>query len=61
MVRTDQDRTLSPGGSAETYLELPADKRHLHVFHGIDHTPNGIIPDRVAAVLHRFARDVCGL
>jgi pimeloyl-ACP methyl ester carboxylesterase len=57
----DQDHTVPPGGSAEGYLLLPAGLRHLHVFHGIDHSPNGVIPERVAAVLGRFAHDVCGL
>lgn len=51
----DQDRTVPPGGSAECYLALPEAVRHLHVFHGIDHSPNGVIPDRLSGVLARFA------
>lgn len=57
----DQDHTVPPGGSAEGYLLLPEKLRHLHVFHGVDHSPNGVVPGRVAAVLTRFACDVCGL
>jgi pimeloyl-ACP methyl ester carboxylesterase len=54
----DRDRTVPPGGSAECYLALPARVRHLHVFHGVDHSPNAITPDRTAAVISRFVRDV---
>ena len=54
----DEDRTVPPGGSAECYLALPAEVRHLHVFHGVDHSPNGVIPQRVSGVLARFAHHV---
>ncbi len=57
----DEDHTVPPGSSAEGYLLLPREVRHLHVFHGVDHSPNAIVPDRSAAVLARFARDVCGV
>lgn len=57
----DQDHTVPPGSSAEGYLLLPAEVRHLHVFHCIDHSPNAIVPDRCAGVLTHFARDVCGV
>ncbi len=57
----DQDRTVPPGSSAEGYLELPRDVRHLHVFHGVDHSPNAVVPDRCAGVFDRFARNACGV
>lgn len=51
----DRDHTVPPGGSAECYLALPEAVRHLHVFHGVDHSPNATIPDRLSGVLARFA------
>ncbi len=57
----DDDHTVSPGLSAEGYLMLPSDIRHLHVFHGIDHSPNSVIPLETAEVLGRFAHHLEGL
>jgi pimeloyl-ACP methyl ester carboxylesterase len=54
----DADHTVPPEGSVEAYLALPAAIRHLHVFHGIDHSPNGIVPGQVAAVMTQFAQRV---
>lgn len=50
----DADHTVPPEGSARCWLDLPKEVRHLHVFHGVDHSPNGIIPERFAGVLQRF-------
>jgi pimeloyl-ACP methyl ester carboxylesterase len=50
----DDDHTVPPEGSARCYLDLPKEVRHLHVFHGVDHSPNGVIPERFTGVLRRF-------
>jgi pimeloyl-ACP methyl ester carboxylesterase len=51
----DRDRTVPPWSSALCYLALPEDERHLHVFHGMDHSPNAVNPERFTALLARFA------
>jgi len=56
----DDDHTVAPGLSAEGYLMLPSDVRHLHVIHGADHSPNSIMPKETAEVLARFARHLEG-
>ena len=40
------------------YLALPEANRHLHVFHGIGHSPNVEVPKRLAGLLARFAVEV---
>ncbi len=57
----DDDHTVSPGLSAEGYLMLPSDIRHLHVIHGADHSPNSILPQETTEVFLRFARHLEGL
>ena len=57
----DDDHTVAPGLSAEGYLMLPSDIRHLHVIHGADHSPNSIMPGETAAVFSRFARHLEGI
>jgi len=56
----DDDHTVSPGLSAEGYLMLPSDIRHLHVLHGIDHSPNSVVPQETGDVFMRFARHLEG-
>ncbi|MDA1003299.1 MAG: alpha/beta hydrolase [Chloroflexi bacterium] len=54
VVFGDADHTVPPESSVRCYLELPADVRHLHIFHGVDHSPNSVIPDRLVGVMRRF-------
>ena len=54
VVFGDADHTVPPESSVRCYLDLPPDVRHLHVFHGVDHSPNAVIPDRLVGVLRRF-------
>lgn len=56
IVSGDADSVVPLEMSLQMYAKLPADKRHLHVIHGIDHFPNAQIPDRIAAVYQRFVR-----
>ena len=52
----DDDRTVSAGLSAEGYLMLPSDIRHLHVIHGADHSPNGALPQQTTDVVRPLRR-----
>lgn len=54
VVFGDADHTVPPESSVRCYLELPPEVRHLHVFHGVDHSPNAVIPDRLVGVMRRF-------
>jgi pimeloyl-ACP methyl ester carboxylesterase len=50
----DADAVVAPEVAVRGYLELPAERRHLHVFHGLGHYPNAQVPDAVARVFARF-------
>ncbi len=54
----DRDHTVPPESSVQAYLTLPSEQRSLHVFHGIDHSPNAVIPDRFTGTLARFIANV---
>jgi pimeloyl-ACP methyl ester carboxylesterase len=53
----DADDVVSPSQPLNYYLTLPAEVRHLHVFHGIGHYPPAHVPDRLAGVMQRFIED----
>jgi hypothetical protein len=36
------------------YLAMPEDRRFLHIFHGIGHSPNVQVATRFASLLDRF-------
>lgn len=54
IVSGDNDSVVPLEYSLQMYPKIPADKRHLHVIHGVDHFPNAQIPGRIAAVYRRF-------
>ncbi len=54
----DRDRTVPPESSVQAYLTLPSEQRSLQVFHGVDHSPNAVIPDRFTGTLARFIANV---
>ena len=58
VVGGDRDDTVGVDNIVADYLALPADSRHLHVFHGIGHSPNVEVPARLAGLLTRFANEV---
>ncbi len=57
VIGGDADDIVHPQYPLQYYLSLPEDIRHLHVFHGIGHFPNGQIPKRLAGVFVRFLRE----
>ena len=58
MVGGDRDTTVGVDNILADYLALPEASRSLHIFHGIGHSPNVEIPDRLAALPTRFVGEV---
>jgi pimeloyl-ACP methyl ester carboxylesterase len=58
VVGGDRDTTVGVDNIVAEYLALPPDDRHLHIFHGIGHSPNVEVPGRFAGLLTRFASEV---
>ena len=58
VVGGDRDTTVGVDNMVAEYLALPEENRHLHVFHGIGHSPNVEVPGRLAGSLTRFAGEV---
>lgn len=54
VVGGDDDRVVPLEATLRCYQALPAERRHLHVFHGVSHFPNAHVPDRLAGVFQRF-------
>ena len=50
----DQDATVGVGNILAEYLALPEDRRSLHMFHGVGHSPNVDVAKAFAAVLSQF-------
>lgn len=60
VVGGDMDTTVGVDNIVAEYLALPEETRHLHIFHGIGHSPNVEVPGRLAGLLARFAEEVSG-
>ena len=58
VVGGDRDTTVGVDNIVAEYLGLPEATRHLHIFHGIGHSPNVEVPKRLAGVLERFTAGV---
>ena len=58
VVGGDMDTTVGVDNIVAEYLALPEETRHLHIFHGIGHSPNVEVPARFAGLLTRFAAEV---
>ena len=58
VVGGDCDDTVGVHNIVAEYLALPDGNKHLHVFHGIGHSPNVEVPARLAGLLTRFASEV---
>ncbi len=58
VIGGDLDTTVGVDNIVAEYLALPEKDRHLHVFHGIGHSPNVEVPARLAGLLTRFANEV---
>ena len=60
VIGGDADDVVHPQYPLQYYLSLPNEVRHLHVFHGVGHYPNGQVPARLAGVFSRFLSDAVG-
>ena len=58
VVGSDRDTTVGVDNIIADYFALPEDLRHLHIFHGIGHSPNVEVPRRFAGLLTRFVEEV---
>ncbi len=58
VVGGDRDTTVGVDNIVAEYLALPEESRHLHMFHGIGHSPNVEVPKRLAGLLARFAAEI---
>ena len=58
VVGSDLDVTVGVDNIVAEYLALPEQNRHLHIFHGIGHSPNVEVPARLAGLVTRFASEV---
>jgi pimeloyl-ACP methyl ester carboxylesterase len=54
VVGGDQDTTVGIDQVLTDFLALRPDRRSLHIFHGIGHSPNSAVPTQLAAVLDGF-------
>ncbi len=54
IIGGDQDATVPLHHMLAEYLALAEDRRFLHVFHGVGHSPNVEVASRLARVLDRF-------
>jgi 2-hydroxy-6-oxonona-2,4-dienedioate hydrolase/4,5:9,10-diseco-3-hydroxy-5,9,17-trioxoandrosta-1(10),2-diene-4-oate hydrolase len=58
IVGGDRDTTVGVDNIVAEYFALPEGLRHLHMFHGIGHSPNVEVPGRFAGLLTRFIVEV---
>ena len=54
VVGGDRDITVGVDNIVAEYFAMPEEFRHLHMFHGIGHSPNVEVPDRFAGFAGRI-------
>jgi branched-chain amino acid transport system permease protein len=54
VIGGDQDTTVGVDNILTDYLALPPDRRFLHIYHGVGHSPNVEVPQELAALLRAF-------
>ncbi len=58
VVGGDRDVTIGMDQILADYFALPSGTRHLHIYHGIGHSPNVEVPASFAHLLARFIAEV---
>ena len=58
VVGGDRDTTVGVDNIIAEYMALPEGLRHLHIFHGIGHSPNVAVPNEFAGLVERFIAEV---
>jgi pimeloyl-ACP methyl ester carboxylesterase len=61
VVGGDQDTTVGVENILADYLALPAERRCLHIYHGVGHSPNVEVPQELAALLRAFVDRVAAM
>jgi pimeloyl-ACP methyl ester carboxylesterase len=61
VVGGDQDTTVGVENILADYLALPAERRFLHIYHGVGHSPNVEVPQELAALLRAFVDRVAAM
>lgn len=54
LVGGDDDTTVGVDQMLAEYLAMPEDRRFLHIFHGVGHSPNVQVATEFASLLERF-------
>jgi pimeloyl-ACP methyl ester carboxylesterase len=54
LVGGDDDTTVDVDQMLAEYLALPAERRFLHISHGVGHSPNVQVASQFAELLDRF-------
>jgi pimeloyl-ACP methyl ester carboxylesterase len=58
VVGGDRDLTIGVDEILADYFALPEEARHLHIYHGIGHSPNVEVPASFSHLLARFIAEV---
>jgi pimeloyl-ACP methyl ester carboxylesterase len=61
VIGGDQDTTVGVDNILADYLALAQERRFLHIYHGVGHSPNVEIAPELAALLSAFADRVVAL
>jgi pimeloyl-ACP methyl ester carboxylesterase len=54
LVGGDNDTTVGVHQMLAEYLAMPEDRRFLHIFHGVGHSPNVQVAAQFASLLEQF-------
>ena len=58
VVGGDLDTSVGVDNILADFLALPESSRHLHMFHGVGHSPNVEVPGELVGLLGRFVEGV---
>ena len=56
VIGSDRDNTVGVNNILAEFQALPEGQRHLHVYHGIGHSPNVEVPSSVARIIEQFCQ-----
>jgi pimeloyl-ACP methyl ester carboxylesterase len=61
VIGGDQDTTVGVDNILADYLALTPERRFLHIYHGVGHSPNVEIAQELAALLSAFVERVAAV
>ena len=56
VIGSDQDTTVNVDNILAEFQALSNGQRHLHIYHGIGHSPNVEVPSSVASIIQEFCQ-----